>query len=317
MPEPRPTRQMVNMEVFETSGVDHPAHGYEGWLVQKSAGPGRMARLETLMKGTDMPTEKEALLKEIADSDAPDDVKASFTKAIDLTAEMDTVAQLWRDLREKQEAGDPDVPSVNADGTPVVDPAAVIDPLAATAPPAPAPAQQPVLAAADMFGKSLTAAEQEALNKSLEENPAMAKAFEVLLEDRRVALEKAAKEESDRLDAEAVELSKAAYPQVGIDHAEVAPKLRLLKASDPATAAMVEDVLAKANAQLESAGMFAEIGTRQTAAAMGEAMTKATVIADALVSAGSVKSRAEGLAKAFKDNPDLYDQHEKEKTDGR
>ncbi|WIC89144.1 hypothetical protein SEA_OTTAWA_98 [Arthrobacter phage Ottawa] len=31
------TRKMVNLKIHETSGVDHPAHQHEGWIVMKSA----------------------------------------------------------------------------------------------------------------------------------------------------------------------------------------------------------------------------------------------------------------------------------------
>jgi hypothetical protein len=34
-------RKMVNIDVVETSGVDRPAHGHEGWVVLKSAGPAK------------------------------------------------------------------------------------------------------------------------------------------------------------------------------------------------------------------------------------------------------------------------------------
>ena len=33
----RPARKMVNLSIEETSGVDHPAHLHEGWLVMKAA----------------------------------------------------------------------------------------------------------------------------------------------------------------------------------------------------------------------------------------------------------------------------------------
>ena len=29
------TKKLVDLEIEETSGVDHPAHLYEGWLVRK------------------------------------------------------------------------------------------------------------------------------------------------------------------------------------------------------------------------------------------------------------------------------------------
>ena len=47
---PKSTRKMVNLAIEETSGVDHPAHLHEGWLVMKSASESEVQRVldETL-----------------------------------------------------------------------------------------------------------------------------------------------------------------------------------------------------------------------------------------------------------------------------
>lgn len=39
------TRKMVNLDIEETSGVDHPAHLHDGWLVMKAADPSDVARI--------------------------------------------------------------------------------------------------------------------------------------------------------------------------------------------------------------------------------------------------------------------------------
>ncbi len=44
MAKPR-TRKMVNLSIEETSGVDHPAHLHEGWLVMKSASESEVQRV--------------------------------------------------------------------------------------------------------------------------------------------------------------------------------------------------------------------------------------------------------------------------------
>jgi hypothetical protein len=44
MSKPR-TRKMVNLAIEETSGVDHPAHLHEGWLVMKSAEESEVQRV--------------------------------------------------------------------------------------------------------------------------------------------------------------------------------------------------------------------------------------------------------------------------------
>lgn len=74
---PQQQRKMVGIDVTETSGVDHPAHLAEGWVVMKSASPeqveGLFGSLNT-MKGTNVPEKAgeaqpsvEDLQKQVAD----------------------------------------------------------------------------------------------------------------------------------------------------------------------------------------------------------------------------------------------------------
>jgi len=51
---------MVNLAIEETSGVDHPAHLHEGWLVMKSADESEVQRVmdETL-------TEEDSNMEEV------------------------------------------------------------------------------------------------------------------------------------------------------------------------------------------------------------------------------------------------------------
>ena len=86
------TRKMVNLAIEETSGVDHPAHLHEGWLVMKSADESEVQRVldeslteeeimpentqdETTTTATDEQVEKaemtlEEAMKKIADLEA-------------------------------------------------------------------------------------------------------------------------------------------------------------------------------------------------------------------------------------------------------
>lgn len=302
MPDQRPTRQMIDMEVLETSGVDHPAHGFEGWLVKKSAGPGRLTRLESILRGKIMPITKEDLLKEIAESKVSESVKEFVTKSLDLTDDINAAAELWSSLRTKQEAQDPNVPTV--DETPDME--------AAAGAVLPAPAPAPVAAAAGDVFKSLDKETQEALAKATGESPELAKAFEGILGVAQKAVADAAAERDARLDDEAIAKSKEMFKNVGIDHEQVAPALRKMAEIDPDTYAVVKAALEAADGQLEAAGMFKELGHSQRAAGAGSAMAKAEAVAKSLVDAGTVKSIPEGVAKAFADDPSLYEQHEKE-----
>lgn len=294
MPEGKPQRQMVDMEVVETSGVDHPAHGHEGWLVRKSAGRGRVAALNRLLKGTAMPKTKEDLIKEVDGSKLPEPVKEYVKKSIDLTPEIDAAAALWDALRTKQEAEDPNVPSPT-DG----------------AQPAPAPAPSPVAAAfgPDVF-KALGAEEQEALAKAAGDNPELAKAFGALAGVATAAMQKAQEERDARLDAEAIAKSRDTYTNLSVEHETLAPALRKMAEVNPELAEVVTKALEGANVQIEASGLFKELGS--SAAVEGSAMQKAQGLAAAYVTAGTVKTIAEGLAKAFEENPALYTEYEKE-----
>jgi len=300
MPGQRPQRQMINIDVTETSGVDHPAHGREGWLVKKSASAGRVAALDRILKGTAMPT-KEDLKKEVEASKLPAEQKTFMTKAIDLSDDVTAAAQLWQSLRAKQEAGDPEVPTVEVDPAPA---AAAVAPVAAGAPGL----------GAEVFKSVTDPAERAALAKAAEENPALYKAFDAMAKQAAEALEKAENERNQRLDAAAIEVSKSTYQHLAVDHSQLAPALRRLNEANPDLAATVTKALETVEGQLDAVDMFKEIGHGRPAAAEGTAMAKATTIAKALVAAGTVQNEAEGLAKAFEDNPALYNEHEKEGT---
>jgi hypothetical protein len=52
-------RKMVNLSIEETSGVDHPAHLTEGWLVMKSADESDVQRvLDESLNREDSPMEE-------------------------------------------------------------------------------------------------------------------------------------------------------------------------------------------------------------------------------------------------------------------
>lgn len=297
MPKETPQRQMVDMVVIETSGVDHPAHGHEGWLVRKAAGAGRVERLHNLMKGTTMPQPtKESLLAEIEASSLSAGEKTFLKKSVDLSDDIDAAAKLWQSLRAKSEVDDPETPTVT-------DTAAVATPAVAAAAPA---------LGADIF-KSLDGDTQTAIAKATEGNPDLAKALAALGGVASDALAKAAEERDQRLDAEAIRKSREEFSHVAIDHDTVAPMLRKMALIDPAGAAQMREALEKAEGQLEAAKLFEELGTtRAGGAGEGTAMAKAQGIAAAMLTAGTVRTIEQGLAKAFADNPALYTEYEQE-----
>jgi myosin heavy subunit len=88
------TRKMANLVIEETSGVDHPAHLHEGWLVMKSADESEVQRVldETL-------TEEDSIMEETTTAATDAQVeKAEMT----LEDAMKKIAELEGKLSEME-----------------------------------------------------------------------------------------------------------------------------------------------------------------------------------------------------------------------
>jgi len=91
------TRKMVNLAIEETSGVDHPAHLHEGWLVMKSASESEVQRV--LDKSL---TEEDSNMEDIKTTEATED-KVEKTVEEELAAAQARIAELEAKLAEKEE----------------------------------------------------------------------------------------------------------------------------------------------------------------------------------------------------------------------
>ena len=90
------TRKMVNLSIEETSGVDHPAHLHEGWLVMKSAEESEVQRVldESL-------TEEDSIMEDTTTTATDEQVaKAEMT----LEEAMAKIAELEAKLSEMEMA---------------------------------------------------------------------------------------------------------------------------------------------------------------------------------------------------------------------
>ena len=96
MSKPR-TRKMVNLAIEETSGVDHPAHLHEGWLVMKSASESEVQRV--LDKSL---TEEDSTMEDMKTTEATED-KVEKTVEEELAAAQARIAELEAKLAEKEE----------------------------------------------------------------------------------------------------------------------------------------------------------------------------------------------------------------------
>ena len=95
MAKPR-TRKMVNLAIEETSGVDHPAHLHEGWLVMKSASESEVQRV--LDKSL---TEEDSNMEETTTTAPEEQVEKTVEE--ELAAAKARIAELEAKLAEKEQ----------------------------------------------------------------------------------------------------------------------------------------------------------------------------------------------------------------------
>lgn len=112
------------------------------------------------------------------------------------------------------------------------------------------------------------------------------------------------KERAERADAEAVVKARESFANLGLDPEMVGPALRRLADSDADLAKSVEDVLTAANAKVESADIFSEIG--KSARPSGSAYEKAEAMAKAAVADGKSATFEQALSDVFTSDSDLY-----------
>jgi hypothetical protein len=95
MSKPR-TRKMVNLAIEETSGVDHPAHLHEGWLVMKSASESEVQRV--LDKSL---TEEDSTMEETTTTAPEEQVEKTVEE--ELAMAQARIAELEAKLAEKEQ----------------------------------------------------------------------------------------------------------------------------------------------------------------------------------------------------------------------
>lgn len=209
----RPTRKMVNLSIEETSGVDHPAHLHEGWLVMKAADSDDVRK--AMQSNQEAPMDNEMNVEDVL-KEAPDAVRKMY----------------------------------------------------------------------------------EDMQKATDE--AVAKAAE--------AEETLRKERDERADLDAIVKARESYQSLGIDPEQVGPALRRLSETDADLAKAIETALVSANAKVESADIFSEIG-KSALPSSGSAYEQADVMAKAAFAAGHSATIEQALTDVFTSNPDLYSQY--------
>lgn len=271
----RPAKKMVNLSIEETSGVDHPAHLHEGWLVMKAAS---QEDVETTLSREANPSEEEMqpILKEteevnmetqdeqteVQEADVEKADKPSYEELQEMlnkaNARIEEMEKMMGD-KPKEEKEDDDLPEFLRKEAP------------------------------EGVRKAF-----ESMQKAAEDAQAQAEAAEAELR----------KERSERADADSVVKARESFSNLGLDAEAVGPALRRLAETDEDLAKSVEDVLTAANAKVESADLFAEIG--KSARPAGSAYEKAEVMAKAAVADGKSATYEQALSDVFTSDSDLY-----------
>jgi hypothetical protein len=245
-------RKMVNLAVDETSGVDHPAHLHEGWIVFKNAdGDGVV---DAIADQVEDPNEGEG--------ESVDEPKAEMIEAAEFEKAQARIAELEAAL---EKATAPAVEEIDSE---------------------------------EALIKSAPAAVVEMLEKARNEANAVR--------------EELAKEKAAQRDREFI--AKAAEMEfLALDPQEFGPAIRKMADADAALADMVIKALASANAQAESAGIFAELG-HSKGATDSDAYGKVESLAKAAVAKGEYKTVEQAVVGLISSDPALYEQYRNEKN---
>jgi chromosome segregation ATPase len=275
---PRKGPKMTNLIIDETSGVDHPAHLHEGWLVVKASKTTTVADvLKTL----------------------PEPMEASMDNATEIVEETKAMHDDEDKMMSEPEAKQVEEELAMAHAR-IAELESRIAELEASDNEAEVEAMEPMEEAADDI-VALAKAAPAPLRKAMEE---LAKA-------KAEAESTLAKEREDRADAEAIAKARDTFKHLNMEPEKIGPALRRLAGIDADLAKSVEDALKSADAQNESADIFTEVG--KGFAPNGEAIDKMTSLAKAAVAEGKAATFEQALASVAINNPALYNDYLTEK----
>ena len=288
----RKAKKMVALNVEETSGVDHPAHLQEGWMVMKSVdATDILSVLEPLDETLKTPESnaqadetatKEDLMSNEVEKSADDllkDANASLEQATARIKELEAeLEKAMHDGKKKKK------PMMMAD-------------------------EMDEEETEEMKMKRMKKEAPEPLRKMLEDLEKSATEAKQRAEEAEAVL---MKERDDRADAEAVDKAKG-WSHLPIDATKLGPALRRLALQDSELAKSIEDVLTAVNAQSESANIFAELGKSVDATVTGNAVDQLTSLAKSAVDNGTSATFEQAFSDAIIANPSLYSQYLAEK----
>ena len=269
------TRKMVNLAIEETSGVDHPAHLHEGWLVMKSAEESEVQRVldESL-------TEEDSTMEDTSTTATEEQV---VNPTEELTIAKARISALEEELAKAYQTKDKKMSKEDDEE----------------------------MSEEDKKKKMMEEESSEEMDFMKSAPESVVKMIENFRKQAEEATAELKKERDARADAEAVEKAKG-WANLNLDAEKVGPALRRLSNVDADLAKSVEELLASVNAQAESAAIFAEIG-KSADFKSGNAYERMTTLAKSAVEEGVAKSFEQALADVATKNPDLYSQYLSEK----
>jgi hypothetical protein len=276
--------KLIRLAIDETSGVDHPAHLSEGWLVMKSTSS----------------EEIEAVIDSLTDNTTKED---SVSEENTVVTEDAAVAEA-----PVAEAVETESPAVAPEETETEKAKAVkADPMA----------QMPDESDAD-YKKRMKKMEDEKEEKVMHEKKPMEKSVESF--EKAISFEKARadeavallqKERDERADEVAIAKAKN-WNNLPLEAEKVGPALRRLSQIDEELAKSIEGILEAVNTQAKTSNLFAEIGKSVDSSAVN-AYDRLTALAKAAFESGVAPSIEVAMADAALANTDLYKQYLTEK----
>jgi hypothetical protein len=275
---------MVALNIEETSGVDHPAHLHEGWLVIKSE---NLTGVDDLLSDLNNQNDNSNEFRKGTEEEAMSEQNnVETTPEVLSTEEVDKAKgqMSYDEMMNKIKMLEDELAMANKKLKKSEDEEVVVD-TASLVKEAPEPLRKML----------------EDLEKSAQEATARANAAEEILKAERVA----------RSNSEAIEKAKA-WKFLGLDAEKVGPALRQLAEINEELAKSVEEALNSVNAQAESANIFAEIG-KSANPTTGDAYTQLTSLAKSLTETKKGMTFEQAFADSVKSNPDLYQQYLSEK----
>jgi hypothetical protein len=260
-------RKMVSLNIEEASGVDHPAHLHEGWLVIKSDNLTSMDDLLSDLNKEENNTDESLNQKGTEEEPMAQDETQVIDKGAHMPKEEDKEKGMHTEDDKKKKMSYDDMMKKIADLEEELD------------------KTKKKLELEKVKHKDEEMKKEDDITSLIKEAPEpIRKALEEMEKSaadatkRVTEIEEVLKaERSARADEEAVEMAKA-WKFLGLEAEKVGPALRKLAEVDSDLAKSVQEALTSVNAQAESANIFAEIG-KSANPATGNAYEQLTSLA--------------------------------------